>query len=394
MQTVAPGQWSRSGTTWSTSAVLYNEPAGDTGVPYPGADGLYNFPSERNGNGWFIEYQSWDPSASYPTTSIMQQGQYEKITPGSFLALLMSDDVVYVFPVTGENIAMSLAPELESRLPQLNVVLTNSNQGLAIQPGVLGDNTIFMVEAYFNTTDTIDDFNRLTNPENYTQDSLNVMFSTSLPEAVLLPMVTEFPSVDDGPLIVNSVVTTEFDVDRTWSADQVDFSYEFPIFAGGEEFPVGSATNAVVAAEIGWSFPTFSVAGTMHVPYESFVERKQMALSPEFETEHLYSIALWADGSTPIQFQGEDRFNVFEFSASPTNNPGQTTDLSDPKIKNTFYISEDYKMDIRLNGRFLNWKVSDNITGPLECPGNKTFSQQTEWNLSGMQLSIRPSGSR
>ena len=394
LQTVAPGQWSRSGTTWTTSAVLYNEPAGDTGVPYPGADGLYNFPSERNGNGWFIEYQNWDPSASYPTTSIMQQGQYEKITPGSFLALLMSDDVVYVFPVTGENIAMSLAPELESRLPQLNVVLTNSNQGLAIQPGVLGDNTIFMVEAYFNTTDTIDDFNRLTNPENYTQDPLNVMFSTSLPEAVLLPMVTEFPSVDDGPLIVNSVVTTEFDVDRTWSADQVDFSYEFPIFAGGEEFPVGSATNAVVAAEIGWSFPTFSVAGTTHVPYESFVERKQMALSPEFETEHLYSIALWADGSTPIQFQGEDRFNVFEFSASPTNNPGQTTDLSDPKIKNTFYISEDYKMDIRLNGRFLNWKVSDNITGPLECPGNKTFSQQTEWNLSGMQLSIRPSGSR
>ena len=394
LQAVAPDQWSRSGTTWSTSAVLYNEPAGDTGVPYPGADGLYNFPSERNGNGWFIEYQNWNPSILYPTTSIAEQGRYEKITPGSFLAMLMSDDVVYVFPVTGENIATSLAPELESRLPQLDVVLTNSNQGLAIQPGVLGDNTIFMVEAYFNTTDTIDDFNRLTNPDNFTQDPLNVMFSTSLPEAVLLPMVTEFPSVDDGPLIVNSVVTTEFDVDRTWSVDQVDLSYEFPIFSGGEEFPVGSATNAVVAAEIGWSFPTYSVAGTMHVPYESFVERKQMALSPEFETEHLYSIALWADGSTPIQFQGEDRYNVFEFTASPTDNPGQSADLSDPKIKNTFYISEDYKMDIRLNGRFLNWKVSDNITGQLESPGNKTFSQQTEWNLSGMQLSIRTSGSR
>ena len=396
---IAPGQWRLGGVDfdkWVSSAVLYNQEGGDTGVPYPESDGTYQFPAERNGSFWTIEYVDWTRPATavYPTTSIVQQGNYEMVTPGSFLAMRMSNDVVYVVPISGSDLAKSLSIEIESRLPQLNVILTNSDAGISIQPGVLGDDTIFMVEAYFNTTDTIEDFNRLTNPVNFTQDPLNVSFSANLPDVVLTNEVFEFPSVDGGPVIVNSVVTTEFDVDRTWSADQVDFSYEFPIFSGGMEFPNGSNTNGAVAAEIGWSYPSYSLAGTSYFPYESFVERKQMAMSPEFDTEQLQSVALWASGSTPVQFQGASRYNVLEFSASSTDNPGQSTDLSNPQQANTFYISENYKMDIRLTGRFLNWRLSDSVSGPLESPGDKTFSQQTEWNLSGMQLSVRTGGSR
>ena len=396
IQEVAPGQWRLRGDVWSTNNVIYNEANGDTGVPYPESDGTYNFPSERNGSNWTIEYSEWTrPVASgtlYPSASISKQGNYETVTPGSYLAILLSNNVVYTMPVTGSNIAESLAVEIKARVPQLDVVLTDSNQGLSIQPGVLGDDTVFIIEAHFNTTDTIEDFNRLMN--GYEQDSLNVAFVASLPDAVLSSEVVEFPSVDNGPVIVDSVVTTEFDVDRTWSSDQVDLSYEFPIFSGGEEFPIGSTTNAVVAAEIGWSYPSYSLAGTSYLSYESFVERKQMAMSPEFDTEQLQSVALWADGSTPVQFQGDSRYNVLEFSAATTDNPGQSTDLSNSQQANTFYISENYKMDIRLTGRFLNWRLSDSVSGPLESPGDKTFSQQTEWNLSGMQLSVRTGGSR
>ena len=396
IQALRPGQWRRVNDTWMTTAVFYNQADGDTGVAFPEADGTYSFPAERNGTNWTVQYHEWTQPITLPSASISQQGRYEAITPGSYFAMLMSDNTVYSMPVTGTDIAMSLSQEIRSRLPQLDVILTGGDGGLSIQPGTLGANTLFVVEAYFNSTDTISDFNRLVDPNNFTQDPLNATFATSLPTDVTTDDETTFPSVDDGPVVVNSTITTEFDTDRTWSADQVDFSYEFPIFAGGHGFANGTTANVVTAAEIGWSFPSYSLAGTRFTGFESFVERRQMALSPEFNTEHLFSIALWADGSTPIQFQGDNRYNVLELNISTTNNPGQEANLSEPNNRNTFYISEDYKMDMRLTGRFFNWKLSDSITEPLitPLPGNKTFSQQTEWNFSGMQMSIRTSGSR
>ena len=58
-----------------------------------------------------------------------------------------------------------------------------------------------------------------------------------------------------------------------------------------------------MAADIGFNRPTFSQTTNSVEPYESYVERAQMALAPEFTVETLSSVALWTDGSTKNSFR-------------------------------------------------------------------------------------------
>lgn len=389
----AAGQWSRTGANWSTSSVFYDQSLGHTGVPHPEANGTYQFPAERNGANWTIDYFS-PRNGTAPTASVVTQGRYEDIVHGSYLAMLLSNNSTFLFPISGNNIALDLEPQLVARIPQLSVTLTNSDAGLSLQPSVVGENAVFVRELYFNSELTIAGFNKLLDASTYTQDEGNVTLGRPLPDAVLTNAAFTFEHVPDGPIVSGSNIVTDFDVDRTWSADEVDFSYEFPIFSAGRRVSTNTLSNAVVASEIGWSALEFSVSGIRQIAYKSFVERKQMAMAPEFDTEHLYGVALWLDGSTPIVHNGSQRYNVLQLNLSASDNPGQVVDLSNPQFTNTHYISEDYKMDTRLTGRFLNWNLTDAVTGTLSSPGGKTFSQQTEWNLSGIQMELRKSGRR
>jgi len=396
IQRMKPGQWTRSGSTWTTTAVSYNEANGDSGVPVPNVDGTYEFPAERQGAEWVIEefIPGIVPGLSTPTSTVDSQGSYEATNQGSFFAINLSNMTTYMFPINNTNIATSLNSQISIRIPELRTALTNSDQGIRIEPTVIGENTVYVVEAFFNTTDTITDFRRLIDVNNFTQDDFNAAFRMSLPDAVLRQPVSEFPSIDNGPLISSSDISTEFDLDRTWPSDEVDFGVEFPLFASGSRFTNGNTQNSVTASEIGYTFLSFTPTQITSVNYESFFERKMMGLSPEFNTEMMNSVAVWADGRSPTTFLSQYKYNTLTLSLIPTNNPGQIANLSSPTQTNTFYISEDYKMDTRITGRFLNWRISDQFVGTRQSPGGKTFSQDTEWRVSGLQLSIRKAGRR
>ena len=103
--------------------------------------------------------------------------------------------------------------------------------------------------------------------------------------------------------------------------------------------------------------------------YESYVERRRLAMSPEFDTETLSSIAMKVEGLSAvltIYVKGSDK-------------PGQ--DVSPTTgVQNTFTVSTDYKVDIKESGRFINYKVSETAT--------------SEWNISGLQYEIRKGGTR
>ena len=115
-----------------------------------------------------------------------------------------------------------------------------------------------------------------------------------------MPTSSDFP-VAMGPSL-NQVISTNFDLTRTWSETQVNFSVEFPIFAAGRTFHDGNTVNKVLAGDIGYSIPIFSQAtSTGTEPYSSFIERKQMAMAPEFTTEAVQSLALWTDGGSHQQ---------------------------------------------------------------------------------------------
>ena len=397
---VVPGQWSYDNVNfiWTSKAVTYDESMGDTGVPYPNENGTYNFPNFRSHNGFILSsFSSGNNLANRtfmePTSSLNQQGSYRNITLGTHYAMRLSNNISYLFYIGDQTISTVgdyLKSEIERRIPEMQVV--SSPNGATIEPAVIGENSIFILESYLNLEDSLEDFRRLIDHAQYTQDPENPQVQLTLPDSVLEPTSADFPSAI-GPSL-NQVITTNFDLVRTWSETQVNFSVEFPIFAAGRAFHDGNTVNKVLAGDIGYSIPIFSQTTTGTKSYSSFVERKQMGMTPEFTTESVQSLALWTDGGSPAEFLGDLRYNILQLNMSVTNNPGQVIDLNNPQYINTHYISEDYKMDTRLTGRFLNWKLSDEVDEVSTNPGGKTFSQQTDWRVSGMQWKIRPAGRR
>ena len=101
----------------------------------------------------------------------------------------------------------------------------------------------------------------------------------------------------------------------------------------------------------------------------AYIERKRLALTPEFDTEELASMALLADGgdTVTINVQG-------------TNAPGEL--LPDGIMSNlkTFTIETEYKQDIRVHGRFLNYRLTHDFTSNM--------------NLAGMQFDVKKGGTR
>jgi len=126
-----------------------------------------------------------------------------------------------------------------------------------------------------------------------------------------------------------------------------------PIFSYGTEIMYADKTYTNVAS----------------AAYESYIERRRLAMSPEFDTETLASIAMKIEGSGAS----------LTVNVLGTNRPGQ--DLSPTTgVSNIFVVNDDYKIDVRESGRFINYKLTETSTN--------------SWNLSGLQYEILKGGTR
>ena len=126
-----------------------------------------------------------------------------------------------------------------------------------------------------------------------------------------------------------------------------------PVFAYGTEIMYADKTYTDVTS----------------TAYESYVERRRLAMSPEFDTETLASIAMKVEGA-------DAELTMYVLG---TNKPGQ--DLSPTTgVTNTFVVNDDYKIDVRESGRFLNYKLTETDTN--------------DWNISGLQYEILKGGTR
>ena len=261
-------------------------------------------------------------------------------------------------------------------------------------------------------------------PDNLNADNAN---GESLRQSYYLDTATNRIPEDPATLRATSRIVIEFDVDRPWPKTQVNFTREFPIFASTLLHPSGNSTSKILGADIGWSRPAYvdegvrvesphPMASTTLVitgqdaptVYESFVERMQLGLTPEFNVEMLSSIAAWGDGLTELFFQGPVSRNRLEFQIATSNAPGELFNAEGVGFRNVFFISEDYKIDVRLTGRFINYRISDAIDGTeldqyaidIQDPvasrlvNDKRFNQKSEWRLSGLQLNVDVAGTR
>ena len=110
--------------------------------------------------------------------------------------------------------------------------------------------------------------------------------------------------------------------------------------------------------------------------YETFVERKRLAITPEFTTETLVSVGILSEGEA-----------TFDVSAVGTSRPAENMTLpgADPNV--TPFVSAgdpmadgDYKADLRTHGRLLNYRIED--------------TTNTEWSIAGLQFDIGTGGTR
>jgi hypothetical protein len=121
------------------------------------------------------------------------------------------------------------------------------------------------------------------------------------------------------------------------------------------------------STEIMYGDKTYSLVNSS--AYESFIERKKLGMSPEFDTETLSNIAMKIEGANA----------VLTMNVKGSNYPGADVDPT-TGVSNNFDVSSDYKIGIRETGRFLNYKLTETATN--------------DWNLSGLQYEILKGGSR
>ena len=187
-------------------------------------------------------------------------------------------------------------------------------------------------------------------------------------------------------------ISTTFDIVRPWSSNQTNPNKLFPIFAESG-YTAGTLFNRIRSADLGFDF-----GGT---PYISYAEREQLSITPNFDTETLSSIALWADGGTITTVGGEPQRATLQLRARATNNPGELAYLTTPEDNtqsgskankltvNDFIVASSYKTDVRTTGRFLNYRVDD---AAADTSSGYTGSNIRAWNISGMQLGIMKGG--
>jgi len=107
---------------------------------------------------------------------------------------------------------------------------------------------------------------------------------------------------------------------------------------------------------------------------ESYVERRRISITPEFDTESLSSIAFIVEGSGTLEVDAVG-------SNAPGDNKDPTTSASGQMNTTSFNIANDYKQDIRVHGRFLNYRVTHTSTS-------------NGFNLTGMQFGVSKGGQR
>jgi hypothetical protein len=189
-----------------------------------------------------------------------------------------------------------------------------------------------------------------------------------------------------------SSISTDFDVDRSWATDEINPSKLYPIFAQSG-YDNETLFNRIRAGDIGYTF-----AGSSYV---SFFEKTQMSVSPNIDTETIEDIALYADGGTITEIGGDLQRSTLQIRVRATNYPGQKAYLTtiedntqsnakaNKLVTNDFVVGNDYKLDINLTGRFLNYRIDD---ANSDISSAYTGSNDKGWNISGLQIGILKGG--
>lgn len=168
------------------------------------------------------------------------------------------------------------------------------------------------------------------------------------------------------PIITGVMANTKYIEDSGALSNNVDPSVYRPVFV---------TSGDIIGVDFNNKFTDMN-----DNPYESYIERKEAPMTPEFDVESLHSVALWVGKAVDEDVNLKLRFRPTDYPSQTVNND-LSVDTTDA-VNVTFTIGDDYKADVRTAGRFINYRITDDSVGT------------NNWFLSGMQLDIKKGGRR
>ena len=163
----------------------------------------------------------------------------------------------------------------------------------------------------------------------------------------------------------------------------VDLNEFFPLMTSTKTTAAGMEDpDSVYVADVPGRYVDVASAG-----YESYVERQRLAMTPEFTTENLLSVAMLTELRPGVAYSDPTNLRI---NATGTNTPSDTVNLHhlvngqpnpDLGVTALFDIVEDYKVDLREHGRLLNHRITDNM-------------RDIPWAIAGLQFDIGSGGTR
>ena len=232
-------------------------------------------------------------------------------------------------------------------------------------------------------------------PVQYSQTGLWIQNIQLISLGTLAPgtLATTIPTGNiDATLVTDIDFVNTFDPNRPWPIDQVKKGRNYPIFIQTTNNADGTVNNSRIrAADIGYTFggdPYNNVVGDYYI---SYVEKRDLPISPEFTVEEVSTMALWTDGGTQQVLGGPFYRATINVRMTGADSTATLANIKgDPDITNQYTVGDDYKIDMRVNGRFTNFRIDDgDIDGEIDTSPNGN-----KWNISSYQFDVEKGGTR
>jgi len=332
-----------------------------------GSTTLPNTRSTSNDNAYLALF--YNPDATQNTAELNKSNG---LSVDMTLHTVTNDTTTTLIDLAGTNVLLDILTAL------------NTNQLIDIVADSITDPTTLTVTPSQFSSDA--NFVQTFNP-----------FSTQVIAATVAPTTTNLTNASEGVAVnttnptqatTGTTISTTFDIVRPWQNTNINPSKIYPILAQSG-FNNGVVFNRIRAADL-----TYAFDGTNYV---SYFEKEQMNISPTFDTEQINKIALWADGGSIETVGGDPQRATLRLRARTTNYPGenpyltvaedntQTNAKRNKLVVNDFTVADDYKIDTRVAGRFINYRVDD-------ANANNTSSNNKAWNVSGLQMTVNKGG--
>jgi hypothetical protein len=158
-------------------------------------------------------------------------------------------------------------------------------------------------------------------------------------------VLSEFKSITMGLADINS---------------SVNANHLYPILASGD---------TLIAADS-------SYTDKNNDAYESYIERTNIEIRPVFDTEAINALGMYIQSDSAL---------TLTIKINQKDNPSTATDFTSDtayEFVSNDGNNSDYKTDVRINGRFIGYKISDGT------------SNSVGWTLSGLSVQTVKSGRR